>query len=65
MLKVSWLTRLLARQQQTTAHELSQAWAPASVIQILGDFSRTVIPQSLYTHEVCVYKLFTSEMYRH
>lgn len=66
-LKVPWLTLLLARHQQTTAHELSQALAPTSVVQILGDFSRTQIPQNLYAHDVYVYKdkLFTSELYRH
>lgn len=66
-LKVPWLTLLLARQQQTTANELSQALAPTSVVQILGDFPRTLIPQNLYAHDDFVYKdkLFTSDLYRH
>lgn len=65
-LKVPWLTLLLARQQQITAHKLSQVLVPTSVIQIWGDFSRTPIPQNLHAQEVCVYKdkLFTSELYR-
>lgn len=66
-LKVPWLTLLLARQQQTTANELSQALAPTSVVQILGDFPTTLIPQNLYAHDDFVYKdkLFTSDLYRH
>lgn len=43
-------------------------WHPRQSIQIFWDFSsRTLLPQNLHAHKVCVHrgKRFTTELYRH